>query len=602
VDVPGKLGRYEILERVGRGGMGMLYRGRDTVLDREVAIKVMSGDFSADEAARGRFFREARAAARLQHRNIVTIYEFAEDEHGTPYIAMEFLRGRSLAARLSQDPPLTLVQKLDILVQLCTGLHYAHEQGIVHRDVKPGNIWLMDDGTVKLLDFGIAKIAASTMTHVGSVLGSAAYMSPEQVAGREIDGRADVFSAGVVLYEMLARRKPFEGDGPTAVMMKIIKDEPAPIRQYAPDIPTALVHAVTKSLQKDADRRFMHAGDLGAELRLIRLALERTVETIIEDPEAVSTMFAPVVTAALGSGSTAEASSADPLGGALLPGPSEHPGERASSGGRFATWVAVAAVAVAGVLGAIVLVQRSGGSVAQGGLVPHPAAATVAGDRNRSTPDRSGTASASTSATVKLVTDPEGASILINGDDVGLRTPADVAVSDLQANTVRVTKRGFKPAEVRAADTQLHNGVVRVKMEAASAGVLTVALSGGYPFEVLDGGRVISRASTRHELNLPGPKLLRLRASEYLLDVPFKAESSSGRMSYNVPEPGRVTIRTPLETCKVSIGGRDYGFPPITDQKIAAGNHKVQLNCPDGDTKTTTVSVAAGESVREVIR
>src|SRR6476659_3273024 len=125
--------------------MGVLYRGKDTVLDREVAIKVMSGDFSGDEAARGRFFREARAAARLQHRNIVTIFEFAEDEHGTPYIAMEFLRGLSLAGRIGQDPPLTLIQKLDILVQLCTGLHFAHEQGIVHRDVKPGNIWLMED-------------------------------------------------------------------------------------------------------------------------------------------------------------------------------------------------------------------------------------------------------------------------------------------------------------------------------------------------------------------------------------------------------------------------------------------------------------------------
>jgi eukaryotic-like serine/threonine-protein kinase len=264
VEVPGKFGRYEVIERVGRGGMGVLYRGKDPVLDREVAIKVMSGDFSADEAARARFFREARAAARLQHRNIVTIFEFAEDEHGTPYIAMEFLRGRSLAGRISQEPLLTLVQKLDIVTQLCTGLHYAHEQGIVHRDVKPANIWLMGDGTVKLLDFGIAKIAASTMTNTGSVLGSAAYMAPEQVAGREIDGRADVFSAGVVLYELLAGRKPFEAEAPTAVMMKIVKEDPVPIRTYAPDLPSTLVTAVNKALEKDPDRRFMHAGDFGA--------------------------------------------------------------------------------------------------------------------------------------------------------------------------------------------------------------------------------------------------------------------------------------------------------------------------------------------------
>src|SRR5690606_9275515 len=136
----------------------------------------------------------------------------------SPYIAMEFLRGQSLAQRLQSGSPMSLVQKLDIVIQLLTGLHYAHEQGIVHRDVKPPNIWLLEDGTVKLLDFGIAKIAASTMTSAGSVLGSAYYMAPEQVAGRDVDGRADVFAAGVVLYEMLAGHRPFEAESPTAVM------------------------------------------------------------------------------------------------------------------------------------------------------------------------------------------------------------------------------------------------------------------------------------------------------------------------------------------------------------------------------------------------
>ena len=200
MEQPRTIGRYEVLERVGRGGMGVLYRGRDPVLDREVAIKVMGGDFAADDSARTRFYREARASARLQHRNIVTIYEFAED-NGNPYIAMEFLRGQSLQARMAAAGAFPLVQKLDIVTQLLTGLHYAHEQGIVHRDVKPANIWLLEDGTVKLLDFGIAKIAASTMTSAGSVLGSAFYMAPEQVEGREVDGRADIFAAGVVLYE-----------------------------------------------------------------------------------------------------------------------------------------------------------------------------------------------------------------------------------------------------------------------------------------------------------------------------------------------------------------------------------------------------------------
>jgi eukaryotic-like serine/threonine-protein kinase len=407
VETPAMIGRYEIIERVGRGGMGVLYRGKDPVLDREVAIKLMSGDFSADEAARARFFREARAAARLQHRNIVTIYEFAEDEHGTPYIAMEFLRGRSLAARMTAPPPLTLVQNLDVLTQLCTGLHYAHEQGIVHRDVKPGNIWMMDDGTVKLLDFGIAKIAASTMTNAGHVLGSAAYMAPEQVAGREIDGRADVFAAGVVLYELVARRKPFEGDAPTAVMMRIIKDDPPPIRNYAPDIPVSLVNAVNKALQKDPDRRFMHAGDFGAELRLIRLALERTSDTIRGEPRDasetvyVATPAAAQPAAAAPSRPAADAPASASLADAALqraPLPSRSPTPAAS---QFITWVALAAVAVAAALGTIVMMQRkaASGSAPPSTASREPAVAPASAGQDL----------------VKLVSDPAGASVAING-------------------------------------------------------------------------------------------------------------------------------------------------------------------------------------------
>ncbi|MFI5179217.1 MAG: serine/threonine-protein kinase, partial [Vicinamibacterales bacterium] len=218
---PEKIGRYQVLERVGRGGMGVLYRGIDPVLDREVAIKLMLADFSEDaEQLRPRFYREARAVAKLQHRNIVTIFEFAE-EGQTPFIVMEFLKGTSLAARMAAEPPLTLDDKLDIVAQLAAGLSYAHEQGIVHRDVKPANIFLLEDSTVKLLDFGIAKLTTSTLTRQGDMLGSASYMSPEQVMGSEsVDGRADVFSAGVVLYELIAGRKPFQGDGATAIVMK----------------------------------------------------------------------------------------------------------------------------------------------------------------------------------------------------------------------------------------------------------------------------------------------------------------------------------------------------------------------------------------------
>jgi len=584
VETPATIGRYEVIDRVGRGGMGVLYRGRDPVLEREVAIKVMSGDFCGDEGARSRFFREARAAARLQHRNIVTIYEFAED-HGTPYIAMEFLRGSALSARINAEPPLTLVQKLDIVTQLCTGLHYAHEQGIVHRDVKPANIWIMGDGTVKLLDFGIAKIAASTMTTTGSVLGSAAYMAPEQVAGREIDGRADVFAAGVVLYELVARRKPFAGDGPTAVMMQIIKEDPPPLRQFAPEVPAALVDAVTKALNKDPDRRFMHAGDFGAELRLIRLSLERTSETLIEDPEQAATMYiAPGGPMSIPS---------DPAGSASLPGTGGSGVLPAPPTSSMATWVAIAAVALAAVLATIVMLQRGGGAAATGSSAGSTAAAAVEPAVQH--------AAAAGAATVKLVSDPVGAAITINGNPTGLVTPADVAVSDLQTMRVRLAKTGFRPAEVKAAETQISSGVVQVRLEPEPAGI-AVSLSGSYPFEVLDGASVVSPAATRHEIALPAARGLRLRAREYLLDMPLKTDTGARRVSFIVPEPGRLTLRTTLETCSIVIGGRDFGFPPLTDQRIAPGTYRVDLKCPDGDSRTASITIASGQSRLEVIR
>src|SRR5262245_3182606 len=249
---PDHIGRYQILERVGAGGMGVLYRGYDPKLDREVAIKVMLTDFSDDaEAMRPRFYREAKAVAKLQHRNIVTVFEFVEDQ-SQPHIVMEFLRGVALGSRMKTQPALTIDDKLDIVAQLCSGLGYAHSQGVVHRDVKPANVFLLEDGTVKLLDFGIAKVTTSTLTRQGDVLCSASYMSPEQVAGSDsVDGRADIWSAGVVLYELLAGKKPFEGETPTNVIVKILKEEPPPIETLAFGLPKQLIAAVHNALQKD---------------------------------------------------------------------------------------------------------------------------------------------------------------------------------------------------------------------------------------------------------------------------------------------------------------------------------------------------------------
>jgi hypothetical protein len=593
LETPSTIGRYEVIERVGRGGMGLLYRGRDPILDREVAIKVMAGDFSADESARTRFYREARAAARLQHRNIVTIYEFAEDG-GTPYIAMEFLRGQSLAQRMQSGPPLTLVQKLDIVTQLLTGLHYAHEQGIVHRDVKPPNIWLLDDGTVKLLDFGIAKIAASTMTSAGSILGSAFYMAPEQISGREVDGRADIFASGVVLYELLSCHRPFEGDSPTVVMMKIVNEEAQPIAKFVQDLPPALVSAVMRALNKEASRRFPHAGDFGAELRLLRLAAERGAETLAgEDADLAQTMYGGPAPAGV-SDTAAQAAISEPAGHVVLPGTGTSPGTAVIAGGsRMSTWIAVAAAALAAVAVAVALTSRETSTSAT--------ATTAAPIPDAPRPTANAPDAIPAVERLKLVSDPEGASILVDGQEAGV-TPADVALADVRGGKVRLSKRGYRATDVRASASQVQSGVVLMKLDPEPTGI-SLAVSGSYPFEVWDGSRKISSASTRHDIAVDSARTLRLRAPNVLLDSPLRVDGAiGGRVSAAAPALGRLTLRTTLETCKVIIGGHDFGYPPLTAQPVAAGSYELQLRCPDGTTRSSRVSVSAGETRTEVIR
>jgi len=290
MEAPARIGRYELLEHIGHGSMGALYRGRDTVLGREVAVRVMAGGSLGDEAAHARFFREARAAARLQHVNIVTVFEFGEHED-TPFVVMEFLRGSSLAERLRQPKPMPLRDQLDVAIQLCAGLESAHAQGVVHRDLKPANVWLCLDGTVKLLDFAIATAASSAAT-VANVLTSARYMAPEQITGGEVDARADVFSAGVLLCEVFTGHRPFEADSPAAVMLKIVNDPPI---ITGTEIPPALKSALLRALEKSPASRYATAAELGRALKAVKanLPLPPETGTILIDRRLIKRPSAP---------------------------------------------------------------------------------------------------------------------------------------------------------------------------------------------------------------------------------------------------------------------------------------------------------------------
>jgi eukaryotic-like serine/threonine-protein kinase len=264
---PQKLGRYEIVREIGHGAMGVVYQAVDPTIGRKIALKAIRFDgigTTADEAAR-RFKNEARAAGGLNHPNLVTVYDAGEDE-GNLYLAMEFIEGSTLEGLIRTQRTLSPAQATDIVRQICAGLDFAHLKGIIHRDIKPANIMLAAHGAVKITDFGIAR-AGEAMTITGQVVGTPNYMSPEQVLGKPLDGRSDLFSVGVMLYEMITGERPFEGQSITTIMYKIVHETPIPPRKLDASIHRGLSAVIEKSLAKSPEERFQTGADLAQALQ-----------------------------------------------------------------------------------------------------------------------------------------------------------------------------------------------------------------------------------------------------------------------------------------------------------------------------------------------
>ncbi|MBU0621248.1 MAG: serine/threonine protein kinase [Gammaproteobacteria bacterium] len=279
------LGRYEIIGELGQGAMGVVYKATDPLIDRVVAIKTISLNLAQEEREEyeGRFYQEAKAAGRLSHPNIVTIYDVGRTGD-IAYIAMEFLHGRELRDILNDGKLLPVDQALDIVSQVAMGLAYAHEHEIVHRDVKPSNIMVSPDGHVKITDFGIARMASSGVrTQTGMVLGSPKYMSPEQVMGKLADSRSDIFSLGVMLYEVLTGQPPFMGENVNAIMYQTLNAVPPPPSTHNPAVPDMLNFIVAKALAKDVDSRYQNAKDMATDLRACRDSFPRSSGAVAQE-------------------------------------------------------------------------------------------------------------------------------------------------------------------------------------------------------------------------------------------------------------------------------------------------------------------------------
>ena len=580
-----RIGKYAITGRIGRGGMGMVYRAYDEVLEREVAVKTLTLEGSLDDESRHRFAIEAKAAARLQHPNIITVYELGEDR-GLPFIAMELLPGTDLDALMRSGEHLMLQEKLDLVIQVCRGLAYAHDHKIIHRDIKPSNVRVLEDGTVKIMDFGIAKLGATSLTKTGMMVGTVHYMSPEQVRGQTLDGRSDLFSVGVILYELLAGRRPFAGERLTEVLYKIVHDEP-------PEL---------------------DVGELGAQAAGLQDTMRRTLAKDREQRPATAAVLADELSrilathlASLGADTSAETRETVALSRHLL---REGRVEESVRSLREVTEDNPHSLEVRRAL-------RAATREMQRRQVPAAPPAEDDFPELDATyrPDGATYLPAATRVQPDTMMQPT----VLRAETNARRPLAAIAVATalvvvVAAAVAIMRARSSSPARPPAAASPPSSatpaaagGTTLAAGPAASPLAATVAptpavpegtvnVLSAYPLDVLWRGKLLARGQSSPQVSLPaGRQVLTLIAVEYAVRSNVTVEvRPRAATDVAAPQLGRISIRANPDNCRVLVDGTFLDYPPILDRPLSLGRHVVEFQWPDGVRRAQTVEVAKG--------
>jgi predicted Ser/Thr protein kinase len=581
-----RIGKYAVTGRIGRGGMGMVYRAYDEVLEREVAVKTLTLEGSLDDESRRRFAIEAKAAARLQHPNIITVYELGEDR-GLPFIAMELLPGTDLDALMRSGEPLMLQEKLDLVIQVCRGLGYAHDHNIVHRDVKPSNVRVLEDGTVKLMDFGIAKLGGTGVTKTGMMVGTVHYMSPEQIRGQALDGRSDLFSVGVILYELLSGRRPFPGEAVTDVLYKIIHDEPPALEPEELGAGAAgLPETLRRILAKDREQRPATAAVLADELsRMLATHLASLgVDTSAETRETVT-----LSRHLLREGRVEE--SVRRLREVTASNPHSLEVRRAL---RAATREMQRRQAPAA--------PPAEDDFPELDATYRPEAATYFPAATRVQPDtvmQPTVLRPETPARRPLAAIAGAAAVLIVAV-AALALLRGRSAAPAPASPPAVAPHGAAPPAATVGTTP----VAGASASPVSAPVApTPALPEGkvnvlstYPVDVLWRGKLVAHGLASPQVSLPaGRQVLTLVAPEYAVrsNVSIEVRPSAATV-IAAPQLGRISIRANPDNCRILVDGAFLDYPPILDKPLSLGRHVVEFQWADGARQVETVEVAKG--------